>query len=121
MAWVSGLRRPLFIGAALAYGAYQLNRHWLHWPLPRLLTSHLSDLVCLPLMLSLALALHQRLVGQGATLPGAWVLAAWLSVSVWFEGLLPLWAAAAVADPLDVLAYGLGALGFHHWLNKPAT
>ncbi|WP_162550072.1 hypothetical protein [Hymenobacter nivis] len=114
-----GLRHPLLVGAAGLYGGLWLNRHWLHWPLPALVTSHLADLLALPLMLGLALAAHRWLIDPRGTLPVAWLVGAWLGVSVWFEGLLPLWSARAVADPLDVLAYAAGTLGFHYWLNRP--
>ena len=114
------LCHPLFLGSALLAGSYQLSKRWLHWPLPAGLTSYLSDVLFLPLALSLALAAHQLLYGRRATLPGSWVLAAWASVALWFEGLLPLWSAQAVADLWDVAAYGVGALIFQRWLNKPA-
>ncbi|MBU6120571.1 hypothetical protein [Hymenobacter siberiensis] len=112
------LRHPLFLGSALLYGGYQLNKHWLHLALPAGLASYLNDVLFLPLMLSLALAAHQTVYGRGATLPGTWVLAAWAGVALWFEGLLPLWSAQAVADPADVLAYAAGALIFQLWMNK---
>jgi hypothetical protein len=112
------LRHPLVVGAALLYAALRLNRSWLHQPLPTLASSYLGDLLCLPLLLSLALAAHRALIDQRGTLPVAWVLGAWLAVSIWFEGLLPRWSPHAVADPVDVLAYGLGAWLFHHWLNR---
>ncbi|HEX8329226.1 MAG TPA: magnesium citrate secondary transporter [Hymenobacter sp.] len=116
---LSVLRHPLFLGSALLYGSYQLNKRWLHWPLPPWLTSYLSDVLFLPLALSFALAVHQVLYGRHATLPGTWVLAAWAGVALWFEALLPRWSATASADPADVLAYAAGALIFQRWLNKP--
>ncbi|MDB5269772.1 MAG: hypothetical protein JWP58_2812 [Hymenobacter sp.] len=114
------LRQPLFLTAALLYAGLQVNKRWLHCPLPSWLTSYLSDVLCLPVMLSLALAAHQLVYGRHQMLPGRWVLAAWASVALWFEALLPRWSAQAVADPWDVLAYAAGALAFHRWLNKPA-
>jgi hypothetical protein len=115
------LRRPLFVGAVLLYAALRLNRYWLHCPLPTPLTAYLADLVAMPVLLSLALALQRRLEGRPSTfvLPDTWQLAAWLGVSIWFEGLLPLFSTKAVADPLDVAAYALGTLAFRHWLNRP--
>jgi hypothetical protein len=118
--WAAGLRHPLFAAAVLAYSLLYVNKHWLHWPLPLGVSSYLGDVLSLPLMLSLALVAHRLLIDPAGTLPVKWVVSAWLVVAVWFEGLLPLWSAQAVADPLDVLAYALGALGFHFWLNKPA-
>ena len=112
------LRHPLFLGSALLAACYQLSKRWLHWPLPAGLTSYLNDVLFLPLMLGLALAAHQLVYGRRATLPGPWVLAAWAGVALWFEGLLPLWSPHAIADPWDVAAYAVGALGFQRWLNK---
>ncbi|MEJ7665926.1 MAG: hypothetical protein WKG07_43620 [Hymenobacter sp.] len=83
------------------------------------LTSYLADVLFLPLLLSVALALHRAWLGSSATLPVVWVLAAYVGVAVWFEGILPLYSARAVADPLDVLAYGVGAWVFLRWLNRP--
>ncbi|WP_133272816.1 hypothetical protein [Hymenobacter radiodurans] len=73
-------RHPLFVGAVLVYAAYQLNRYLLHWPLPLLLTSYLSDVACMPVILSLALAAQRRLVARSLTFvfPDLWLLAAWL-------------------------------------------
>ena len=113
------LRHPLLLGSALLAGSYQLSRRWLHWQLPGWLTSYLSDVLFLPLLLGVALAAHQLAYGRRATLPGLWVLAAWAGVALWFEEVLPLWSATAVADPWDVAAYGVGALLFQRWLNKP--
>jgi hypothetical protein len=117
--WAAGLRHPLFVSAALVYSVLYVNKHWLHWPLPAGTTSYLGDFLSLPLLLSIALAAHRLLIDRADTLPVAWVVGAWLVVAIWFEGLLPRWSAQAVADPFDVLAYALGALAFHQWLNRP--
>ena len=118
-AWWGHLGHPLVLGAALLYAALRLNRGWLHQPLPTLLSSYLGDALCMPLLLSLLLAAHRWLIKRRGTLPVAWLVGAWACVSVWFEGLLPLWSPRAVADPFDVLAYALGTWAFHHWLNRP--
>ena len=115
----AGLRHPLFLASVVVYAAYQLNRRVLHWALPPWLTSYLSDVLCLPVLLSLALAAHQLAYGRRATLPATWVGAAWAGVALWFEVVWPHWSTQAVADPWDALAYAVGALGFQCWLNKP--
>lgn len=122
MRWPPELRRPLFVGLVLVFGLFCSYRYGLRGPLPTLLTSYLADLASMPVLLSLALATQRRLLKLPRTfvLPDAWLLAAWLYVSVWFEGLLPCLSASAVADPLDVLAYALGTLVFRRWLNLPA-
>lgn len=120
--WPPEFRRPLFAGAVLLYALRQANRHWWQWPLPPLLTSYLSDVAGMPVMLTLALAAHRRVVAhsQAFVLPDAWLVWSWVAVSVWFEGLLPLYTARAVADPFDVVAYATGTLAFRYWLNRPA-
>ena len=114
-------RQPLFAGAVFLHGLLQLNRRVLHAPLPAPLTSYLGDLLALPVLLTLALAAQRRLGSHPATFvfPDAWLLTAWLGVSVWFEALLPHFSPHAVADPFDVLAYALGTLAFRRWLNRP--
>jgi hypothetical protein len=117
-AWWGHLGHPLVAAGALLYAGLRLNRHWLHHPVPSLLSAYLGDLLCMPLLLSLLLAAHRLLINRRGTLPVAWLVGAWAYVAVWFEGLLPLWSPQAVADPLDVVAYALGTWAFHHWLNR---
>ncbi len=79
-----------------------------------------DDLLCLPLVLSVVLTAH-RLAGRSGrfTLPGFHGLLAVLLFGILFEGILPLTAAGAVADPLDVLMYLAGFLVFQAGLNQP--
>ncbi|MBF9236925.1 hypothetical protein I2I05_05910 [Hymenobacter sp. BT683] len=113
-------RHPLFVGATLVYLAFQLNRRALHWPLPELLTSYLGDVVAMPVVLSLALAAHRRLVARSLAfvLPDSWLVGAWAYVSLFFEAFLPCVSTAAVADSWDAVAYAAGTLTFRYWLNR---
>jgi hypothetical protein len=81
----------------------------------------LDDLLCLPLILVLVLAVHRiwRVGNDRYVLPVAQVVAAWLLVSLVFELALPLIDAAFTSDPLDVAAYGAGAFFFQTALNRP--
>ncbi len=82
----------------------------------------LDDLLCLPLVLALALALHRRLrLGDDAfVLPVAQVAVAWVFITLVFEVALPVLDAAYVADPRDGLAYAAGAVLFQVGINRPA-
>ncbi|UOR06353.1 hypothetical protein MUN82_04475 [Hymenobacter aerilatus] len=115
----SGPRRLLLMGGVLLYAVLYLNRHIWHYPLPSWLSSHGADLLAMPILLSLTLAVQRRLFPQfrKLVLPDSWLLGAWLAVSVWFEGVLPYFSAVAVGDPLDVAAYGVGTLAFRRWFN----
>ena len=117
-------RRPtaLVLGLSLLYALLYSNKHWGHRALPAVLTSYLADVLALPLLLTVALLLlrHGYFRRAAFVLPGAWVVGAWLVLSVWFEGLLPRWQpAVATADPFDVLAYAVGGWVFWRWLNVP--
>jgi hypothetical protein len=46
------------------------------------------------------------------------VLVGWLYFSLLFKILLPRWSDQYVADPWDVLAYGIGAAFFYRFINK---
>lgn len=118
------MRRRVWLAAGgLSYLLLYLNRHWMHWPLPTLVTCYLADVLALPLALSAALWLMRHLYFHqpGFTLPAAWVIATWVAWSIWFEGILPTLQPQATADVGDVLAYALGGLIFWRWLNVPAT
>lgn len=112
----------LALALTVLYGLLYLNKHWWHHPLPVLLTSYLADVLALPLLLTAALLLmrHGYFRQAAFVLPGSWVVAAWALLSLWFEWWLPRVQPAAVADPLDVLAYAVGAWVFWRWLNVPA-
>ncbi|MCB2410913.1 magnesium citrate secondary transporter [Hymenobacter lucidus] len=114
--------RPAFWLPLLTYVLYQFNARVGHWPLPPLLTAYLSDLLAMPVILTLALVVQRRWVQRNAAfvLPDSWLLGAWLYVALWFEVALPLLSAQHVADPLDAVAYGLGTLFFRWQLNRPS-
>lgn len=116
------LRRPLFWGAAGLYAALQVATRVGHWQPPAWAGSWLADALCMPVVLTLALAVQRAARRQPRlVLPAAWLLGAWLLVSVWFEVLAPRWYPARyTADWLDVAAYAAGTLAFRRWLNRAA-
>lgn len=115
------LRRPLLVGSAALYGLLQLLAHYRPHALPTWASSWLADALAMPIILTLALVVQRGLRRRPTfVLPDAWLLAAWLYVSLWFELLAPwLRPTRYTADWLDVLAYALGTLAFRRWLNRP--
>ncbi len=83
----------------------------------------LDDLLCLPLILSVVLAVHRglRVRDDRFVLPGIHVTAAWLLITIAFELGLPVVDVAYTADPLDAVAYGAGALFFLVAINRPGA
>jgi hypothetical protein len=121
------LRHPLFWSGAALYllalsqkkGGPLLHLSW--WP--RLLNGQLTDLLTLPLELTLLLWLLRRYYFRQPqfVLPVSWIISCWLFTSVWFEWLWPHYGRGATADWLDVVAYALGGLIFWRWMNCPAV
>ncbi|UOQ64536.1 hypothetical protein [Hymenobacter volaticus] len=91
-----------------------------YWP--TLLASYLADVLTLPLELTLLRWIMRRFYFRTPVfvLPLSWVVATWLTISIWFEGILPYFSRTATGDPFDVAAYAVGGLLFWRWLNQPA-
>jgi hypothetical protein len=85
------------------------------WP-----ASYLDDLLCLPLVLGLVLAVHRlRHPGPGLILIRGHSLVALLLFSVYFEVILPRLSSGFTADPVDVVMYGIGWCVFEWGINRP--
>jgi hypothetical protein len=119
-------REPLFVAAALLYAVNRLVLRPLVLDPQSFVHCHLADVCCVPVCLPLALVLQQRLglrrVGEAPRLHE--VIVHWLWWSFCFEWAgprLPWLAPGCVADPLDVLAYGAGALVAALWWCRPAS
>lgn len=126
MKWPRELRHPVFVVGTLLYLLVAARKYggplFSHWPLPDVVRFHLADLLALPLELTLALFVMRRWYFRRPSfvLPAAWIVSTWVVFAVWFEVVLPLFDRRATADPLDVVAYGVGGLIFWRWLNRPA-
>lgn len=94
----------------LIYGSLLLaKRHWeLHW----LLEGYVTDVLCLPIMLTLSLFLIRKWKGIQFSLSPLMIVVAVVYVSLIFEVLLPRLATQYYQDWWDVLAYGIGGLAF---------
>ena len=113
------LRHPLFLLCLALFCLNQaLERAQVYiWPLH----THLDDLLCLPITLRMVLAVqHLYFRDSNMVLPVRHTAFAVAAYSVCFELLLPRYKILYTADALDVLAYMLGGMLFHIYLNKPA-
>ena len=86
---------------------------------PELVRGYGDDLLCLPLVLSMALT-ARRLAGRSGCrdLPLSHGLMAVIFFGVFFEVLLPAVKAQAVGDPWDLLMYLAGFMIFQGGLNR---
>ncbi len=87
------------------------------------LHSYLDDLLCLPIVLTVILAVQRRFVLRTAayTLPFSHTLLAVVLYGVLFEIILPHFFRRGTADALDWLLYAAGGLIFHLRINLPAS
>lgn len=105
-------------GGVLLYVALRLGRE--RGLLPEFLADHGADLVCLPLVLGLILALQRIRSGDRAlVLPRRHGGAVLLLFAAWFELLLPRLDAGSTGDLLDVAAYTAGWVFFETVANRP--
>lgn len=81
--------------------------------------SYLTDLLCLPILLSLTLIIVRRWFrGRVKHLTSAQVIFVWIYLSVVFEWVLPKFSPRYVSDPLDVIFYALGGMVFLIFQSK---
>lgn len=112
------LRDPLFLAGC---GAYVVNR-WLIKPHLRagFFHSHFNDLWLIPCALPPVLWLHRQVGLRKHDRPPEWVeiiphLVFWSALFEWFGPKVVL---HATADPLDAIAYLLGALVAGCWWQR---
>jgi len=110
-------RQPFFL---VALGIYLLNRYLLGWVgLGAYKIPYLNDVLCLPVVLTLALWLQQRLFPQSARqrLNGAQVVFTFIYFAVFFEGILPALSDRYTRDYWDIVAYAVGGFIFYFLFN----
>lgn len=112
----------LFIIAVLAYAVVRLARLNVY-TLPNWINGYLSDLVCMPIVLTLALVgvrFFKRLPNYQLTSPMIFGLT--VGYSIYFEWVLPNTSSAYTADKLDVAFYFIGAVVYWgYWRKKKSA
>ena len=102
---------------ALVYFVLQWGH--LRQEMPSFFAHHLTDVLCLPLVLGVVLAVHrQRLGAPSWRLPRWHGLSAVLIYSIYFELILPRLDGRATGDPLDGLSYLAGWFLFEWLINR---
>lgn len=86
-----------------------------------ILNNYLDDLLFIPLVMGFALHCQRYLILGNPLFcykkPWVWLFLGY-SILV-FEIVFPLTNMAYTRDPLDILAYAIGAILFQHLINKP--
>jgi len=114
------LRHPLFvISVLLAAGNQLLERSGIFLPIVH---AYLDDLLCFPIVLPVGLAAYRFILRDASYTLSHWqVWPAVVLYAVTFEWVLPSYSPIYTADPLDVVAYAVGASAFMLWINRPAS
>ena len=114
------LRNPFFI---LAISLYLANRYLLALlGLANYKVPYLNDILCLPIVLTLALWLQQKLFPHSARprLNIEQVIFTVCYFAVFFEGILPAFSDRYTRDYWDIAAYAVGGVLYYFLFNpKP--
>jgi hypothetical protein len=84
-------------------------------PVNQYVRSYFADLLCLPILLSLATFFLQKMrLDKHFQLTTKMIFFVWLYVSIVFEVILPHFSIRYTADIWDVVAYAIGAIVFNN-------
>ncbi len=102
-------------------GVHQLLQKGWGVSLP-VVDDYLDPLLAMPVLLQLLLLERQILFRKGPAyrFPGVWIIGYTVLIAVLAEGIFPLLQPRFIADPVDVLLYGIGAAWFYDYANTPA-
>ena len=111
------LRNPFFL---LAISLYLANRYLLALlDLAKYKVPYLNDILCLPIVLTLALWLQQKLFPHSARprLNIAQVVFTVSYFAIFFEGILPAFSDRYTRDYWDIAAYAAGGVLYYFLFN----
>lgn len=113
------LKNPFFVAACLLFWVNQYLEKIQGIYLP-FVHAYLDDILAMPVVLGITLQVFQWIHPKKSAFrfTPVQVIVGWLYFSFLFEFLLPKWSDIYVADPIDVLMYGLGCLLFYRLINR---
>lgn len=115
---MSILKHPLVLAMAFVAIAVYLSGVF-GFELPKTIRHYLNDLLCMPLVLSLSLAVIRILKKNNQLyVPFITVALVTLYYSLHFEWLLPKFNPRYTADAMDVVLYGFGAMLFYKFQKR---
>lgn len=104
---------PLFFGSVAIYMVIRLLRRN-NYPLPDWINGHVTDLICIPLLLMVCLALVRVIKRDSAIEIKPWLIALiCIEYAVLFEWILPQKSEIYTGDWKDVLMYFSGGFIFY--------
>lgn len=107
------MKRPIFIGMIMAYAVLLISKK-LELYFPELINSYLSDLLCIPIVLSVArYGIAYWFNDANFQLNKLHIASATLSFIIVFEQILPSINTVYTADIIDGVMYIIGAIIFH--------
>lgn len=114
---------PQLAAAIVIYLGVQIARR-MDLPIPELLNSYLTDLLCIPILLGLSRIVLISLRGTRQSFLDKYKIGfAFVYVCIVFEFWLPSHNAIYTSDIIDILCYGIGAIVFykyqHVWFPIP--
>jgi hypothetical protein len=112
------IRSTYFLSATILYASFKLFRI-LGLITSGVINDYLADLLCMPIVLTIILTSVRFLKKRpDFQMPLSGILFTLVYWSVYFEWFLPSRSTSYTADPLDVIAYFLGAASFFLWQRR---
>ena len=112
------LRHPIFY-SSVSLGSVLYLAHQLNLPLPKWIYFYINDFLCMPIVLSLCLAVSRE-IKKTETLyvPLIVVIILTTYFTLHFEWLMPQISARYTGDIIDISLYYLGALLFYNFQKR---
>jgi hypothetical protein len=119
---MSVLKNPYFLLPALLFWVNQFLEKILKIFVPYV-HSYFDDLLAMPVILGITLQIFRWIYRkkESFVFTKIQILVGTAYISFLFEVLLPQWSDIYIADPWDVLCYGLGAVYFYFLINRPGN
>lgn len=112
------LKHPLFYMSVLIASAIYLAQRF-QLPIPNWISFYVNDFLCMPIVLSLCLALIRRIKNSETLyVPLTVVLALTTYFSLYFEWFMPQINTRYTTDFIDIILYFLGAGLFFYFQKK---
>jgi len=113
------LLHPFFLACALLSAINKLiELSGFHIPFVH---AYMDDIFCMPVMLTFILFFQRRFVfnNENYVFSTTHIFVAVVYCSLVFEIILPLHSKGYTADFFDVMAYSIGGIIFHKFINRP--
>jgi hypothetical protein len=116
------IKNKIFISSVILFLLHQFLQKGLNNNIP-IIHEYLDDLLCMPVVLTLTLFAFRKFVVKNEMFSFSLGQVVWAVIyfSIIFEIALPYFSSQYTSDPVDVIAYSIGAFVFYKKINPSKT